>query len=124
MAEVVVAVVTPPEYSARPYAPPSDVPGLWLLDTASDEVEKQGERWVHRTRVRVRAQEAGRFEYPGGMVDVEGPNGAVEALEIEPLAVELEAEVEAEEEEAEEQVAELPPCFGYESVCGPLRVCR
>ena len=43
---------------------------------------------------------------------------------IEPLAVEVEAEVEAEEEEAEEQMAELPLCFGYESVCSPLRVCR
>jgi hypothetical protein len=89
VAEVVVAVVTPPDHAARPYAPPEAVPGLWLLDTRVDEIEKQGERWVQRTRVRIRAREAGRFEYPGGVVEVEAPDGSVEAIELEPVAVEV-----------------------------------
>lgn len=89
VAEVVLAVVTPPDHAVRAYAPPEAIEGLWVLDARVEEIEREGARWVHRTRVRVRAREVGRFEYPGAEIEIELPDGSMVPFVLEPLAVEV-----------------------------------
>jgi hypothetical protein len=70
-----LAVVTPPGFTLESYAPPPPPPGLWLLDAESPPVEKTDTRWIHRTRLRLRARETGKHAWPGGRIAVEAPDG-------------------------------------------------
>ncbi len=89
VAELELAVVTPPGHVARPWAPPGEVAGLWILDVETLPVEKEPARWLHRTRLRVRARAVGTALWPAGSVDVEAPDGSVAAVTWEALAVEV-----------------------------------
>jgi hypothetical protein len=89
VAVVEVSVVTPPEHRVHPFAPPAGVPGLWLLDAETLPVERSGERWTQRTRIRVRAREIGATEWPRMRIDVEGPEGARSVLETEARPLEV-----------------------------------
>jgi hypothetical protein len=73
----------------RPLAIPEAPPGLWVLGAETLPVEREATRWVHRTRVRVRAREVGAATWPAGVVEVEAPGGAVERLELPPLEIEV-----------------------------------
>jgi hypothetical protein len=89
VAAVELAIVTPPDHHARPFQPPPEIHGFWLLDAETLPVEKHPGRWVHRTRIRIRAREVGRFVWPAGSVAIESPDGKVAALPLAalPLAV-------------------------------------
>jgi hypothetical protein len=89
MASIELAVVTKPGFAARPLDLPRSLPGFWLIEREEPVVVKEPARWVHRTRLRVRAIEVGRFELPGGSVEVTSPEGGAERLEYEPLALEV-----------------------------------
>ena len=89
VAALEVAVITAPGHTPRPYRPPETVPGFWLLDAEALPIAKRGRRWIHRTRLRVRAREVGTAVWPPGQVEVEGPDGAIAALEIPGLRVEV-----------------------------------
>jgi hypothetical protein len=95
VAQLTVAVVTPPGQTPRPYVAPAEVPGFWLLDTRRLEVEEQPGRWVHRTRVRLRARAVGRFEYPGGEVEVDAPGAPPQRVALDPLPIEVVSALEA-----------------------------
>ncbi len=71
MADLELAVVTRPGYSVRPQDLPGKIPGFWLVEREAQAIVKEPARWVHRTRLRLRAVEVGRFEFPGGSVEVE-----------------------------------------------------
>ncbi len=73
VATLEVAVVTPPDHTPRPFVPPQQVPGLWVLGTEPQPVRKQAARWIHRTLVRVRARTTGDLLWPAGRVEIEGP---------------------------------------------------
>lgn len=84
-----LAVVTPPGFVLRPYAPPPLPTGLWLLDAETPPVEKTEARWIHRTRLRLRANETGEHLWPGGQVDLEAPDGTPVALALPEHPVEV-----------------------------------
>ncbi len=71
MADLELAVVTRPGYSVRPQDLPGKIPGFWLVEREAQAIVKEPARWVHRTRLRLRAVEVGHFEFPGGSVEVE-----------------------------------------------------
>jgi hypothetical protein len=91
VAHVEVAVVTPPDHAVAPLHPPDPAAlgPLWLLDAEALEVERQGARWTHRTRLRVRAREVGAGEFPALRVEVVGPEGARSELVTEPRRFEV-----------------------------------
>jgi hypothetical protein len=89
VATLEIAVATPPGHAPRPLAIPEAPPGLWVLGAESLPVEREATRWIHRTRVRVRAREVGAATWPAGAVEIEAPDGAVERLELAPLAIEV-----------------------------------
>jgi hypothetical protein len=87
--ELELAVVTPPGHALRPWTPPAEVEGVWVLDSRALPVEKTAERWVYRTRVRVRPRSAGSFVWPGGSLEVEAPDGSTSSVGWDELAVEV-----------------------------------
>ena len=86
---VELSVVTPPGHAVHPVESPVEVAGLWLLGSEALEVEKRASRWVHRTRLRVRAREVGSLEWPAGTLDVEAPDGSVASVSFEALPIEV-----------------------------------
>jgi len=89
VAELELVVVTPPGHTPRPFPPPSELPGLWLLSTDRLPVEKQPNRWVHRTQLRVRSRASGRFVWPASELEIEAPDGSVSALPVAEVPVEV-----------------------------------
>jgi len=87
--ELLLAVVTPPDHVARPWPPPETLPGFRVLDSKRIPTERRSGRWVHGTRLRIRALEVGRFEIPRAAVEVEGPDGDVEGLAVPALPLEV-----------------------------------
>jgi len=93
--ELELAVVTPPGHHPRPWRAPEAPPGLWVLDSETGEVRKEDARWIHRTRVRVRARDVGALVWPGTTLAVDTPEGEVERVEVEPLAIEVRSALDA-----------------------------
>ena len=89
VAVIELAVTTPPEHSVHPFAPPRAVEGFWLLDAQRQPVEKEVSRWIHRTRLRVRARAVGEFVWPAAAVEVEAPDGARTRVPLDPLSIEV-----------------------------------
>lgn len=83
VAVIEVAVVTPPGHTVHPVKPPPSVPGLWLLDAEALPIEVNGARQVQRTRIRVRAREAGSHAWPAQRVEIEDARGTREELVAE-----------------------------------------
>ena len=84
-----VAVVTPPDYQSPPFTPPEEVAGFEILGAEALPVKEEPSRWVHRTRVHLRAREVGSFEWPEGSVQVAAPDGAPLRLPLAPLRLEV-----------------------------------
>lgn len=99
VAEVEVTVVTPPGRTPRPFEPPEALPGFWVLGAEREPVRKEASRWIHRTRLRLRAREVGRFELPAATVEVEGGDGAVESVALEALPLEVVSVIAAHPEQ-------------------------
>ena len=89
VADLVLSVVTHPGARVEPLEPPHAIPGFWLVEREALAVEKEPARWVHRTRLRIRAVEVGRFEFPGGSVRGESAEGTALEIAYEPLALEV-----------------------------------
>lgn len=89
VADAVLAVVTPPGVGVQPIPPPAQVPGFAVVGREPQEIVREPSRWVHRTRVRLRAIEVGRFEIPGGSALVEDAEGGVETIAFAALPVEV-----------------------------------
>lgn len=89
VADLVLAVVTHPGARVAPGEPSASLPGLAVLEREVEPVQQEPARWVHRTRLRIRALEVGRFELPGGVVHAESADGAALEIPYEPLAVEV-----------------------------------
>jgi hypothetical protein len=79
-AELVVS--TPPGWRVRPPRLP-ELPGLWVLAIESLPVEREPERWRHRTQVRLRARELGAFAWPALRLELEDPGAGVHELALE-----------------------------------------
>jgi len=82
-------VVTPPGWTVAPFQAAEAPAGFWLLDATALPPERLASRWLHRTRLRIRARELGRFEWPAGTAEVETPGGVKRqlALDAHPLEV-------------------------------------
>jgi len=82
-------VVTPPGWTVAPFQASEAPAGFWLLDAAALPPERLASRWIHRTKLRIRARELGRFEWPAGTAEVEAPGGVKRqlALDAHPLEV-------------------------------------
>lgn len=79
-----LTVVTPAGHQVRPVELPEAIAPLWLLDAERLPVRRDGERWVHTTRVRTRVREApGNYRWPALTVEVEDPAGETIPLELE-----------------------------------------
>ena len=89
LAEVELAVVTAPDHSVRPAELPRDVPGFWVVEREALAIVREPARWIHRTRMRLRAIEVGRSELGGGSVEVVSPEGAVAVLHYDALPLEV-----------------------------------
>jgi hypothetical protein len=89
VAQVEILVVTPPGHRLRPVRPPESVPGFWLLDAEALPTEEGEGRSVHRTRIRARAREAGRFVWPAMTVEIETPEESVVHLDLEERPLEV-----------------------------------
>ncbi len=89
VAELELAVVTPPDHTPRPWSPPEEVPGLWILGSETLPVEQDPSRWIHRTRLRVRARAVGGTLWPAGSLEVEAPDGTLHTVGWEALAIEV-----------------------------------
>lgn len=89
VADLVVSVVTRPGARIAPVDPPGSIPGFWLVEREELPVEKEPARWIHRTRLRIRAVEVGHFEFPGGEVRGENEQGEAFSVRYEPLALEV-----------------------------------
>ena len=88
VATLELAVVTRPNHRVLPFATPKDVSGIWILEVETLPVASEPNRWVHRTRVRIRPREVGQFDWPATPIEVEG-DGVVETLTADGLTVEV-----------------------------------
>ncbi len=91
VAEIEVAVVTPPQHAVRPLALPdaSALGPLWLLDTEALPIDKRGARWTHRTRLRVRTRDVGTGTWPALTLELIGPENETSTLTTEPRDFEV-----------------------------------
>jgi hypothetical protein len=84
-----VAVITPPDYRSLPIAPPEEVAGFEILGAEALPVEREPARWVHRTRVHLRARDVGSFAWPEGSVQITSPDGAPSRLPLAAVPLEV-----------------------------------
>ena len=82
-------VVTPPGWTVAPFQPAQAPAGFWLLDAEALPPERLASRWLHRTRLRIRARELGRFEWPAGTAEVEAPDGGKMRLALDAHSLEV-----------------------------------
>jgi hypothetical protein len=86
VADIEIAVVTPPNHAVRPLELPdaSLLAPVWVLDAEALPVDKQPLRWTHRTRVRVRARDVGAGEWPALELELVGPEDEGSTLRTPP----------------------------------------
>jgi MYXO-CTERM domain-containing protein len=91
VAEIEVAVVTPPEHAVRPLALPDDAAlgPIRVLAVEALPIDKQGRRWTHRTRLRVRARDVGSGTWPALTLELVGPEGERSTLATRPRPFEV-----------------------------------
>jgi hypothetical protein len=83
-ATVEVVVVTPPDHSVAPALAPVELAGLWVLEAEPLPVQRDAQRWIHRTQFRVRARATGSFRWPEQTLRVDrlDPDGAEQTLSL------------------------------------------
>lgn len=89
VATLEIVVTTPPDHRVRPVVPPPALPGFWILDAESLPIEKEDGRWIHRTRVRLRARELGQYVWPAQPLEIETPDGATQRLVLDGRPLEV-----------------------------------
>jgi hypothetical protein len=88
-ARLEIAVITPPDARTLPFEPPETLPGFEILGSEVLPVQKQASRWIHRSRVSMRARNVGRFIWPAAAVRVVAADGGETQLPIAPLPLEV-----------------------------------
>jgi hypothetical protein len=88
-ARLEIAVITPPDAQVLPFELPEAVPGFEILGSEALPIEKQASRWVHRTRVSLRARDVGSFLWPAGAVRVTAADGGETRLPLAPLPLDV-----------------------------------
>jgi hypothetical protein len=96
VADVMLTVVTRPGTQVAPVETPPPIAGFWWVEREDEQVMKEPERWLHNTRLRIRAVEVGNFEFPGGRVKATSAEGAEEEIAYAPLAIEVVSSLGAE----------------------------
>ena len=89
LADLELAVVTRPGDAVRPIDLPGKIAGFWLVERQAQAIAREPARWVHSTHLRLRAVEVGRFEFPGGSVEVTSPEGGAILLDYDSLPLEV-----------------------------------
>jgi hypothetical protein len=89
VATLEIVVATPPDHQVRPIAPPAELPGFWILDAVALPIEKADGRWIHRTRVRLRARALGQYVWPAQPVEIETPDGKTQRLVLDGRPLEV-----------------------------------
>jgi hypothetical protein len=89
VAELSLSVVTRPGATLEPHELPAPPQGLFAVAREPLAVEHEPARWVHTTRLRLRAVAVGRFELPGGVVRGEDAEGSALEIPYPPIAVEV-----------------------------------
>jgi hypothetical protein len=89
LATLELVVVTPPDHQVRPIEPPPAVAGFWLLGVEPLPVERAQTRWIHRTRLHLRARALGVFLWPSQKIEIDGPDGARALLEVPAHTIEV-----------------------------------
>jgi len=79
---VEIAVIAPPGWTVPPVPIPSAVDGLWILDVERTSVAKEPSRWIHTTRIRVRARSVGGYGWPASEITVQDDQGLPQALAL------------------------------------------
>lgn len=79
--EVVIAVQTDAHHRVLPWTPP-ELKHIEVVSLEEELEELQGDRWLHRTRIRLRALESGEFSWPALSLVIEAPSGEQVALEL------------------------------------------
>jgi hypothetical protein len=82
-----VAIIAPPGHRVLPFAPPETLPGFEILSAETLGVEREPSRWIHRTRVHLRARDVGSFVWPGGSVEIAPPDGSPSRLTLAVVSV-------------------------------------
>lgn len=108
-----IDVVTPPGFTVHEAGPPPETPGFWLLASEPQPVEKAPGRWIHRTRLRVRARALGEHAWPAWPMVVESPEGVSSPLVIEGRAIAVRSVLN--------EIAGREGPFGLRSAPGALR---
>jgi hypothetical protein len=116
VASLDVVVTTAANHRVRPFEIPAEIPGIWVLEAETLETVREPNRWIHVTRVRLRAREVGPFEWPALKVEVEVPDGDVQPLDIEAVPIEVVSVLP-------EFVGQLSP-FGVEPLPAPRSTAR
>jgi len=75
-------VVTPPGFGLGAAPPATPPEGLWLLGSESLPVEREAQRWVHRTRLRIRARDVGTFAWPPSELTLESEDGRRDSVSV------------------------------------------
>lgn len=91
VASVELRVVTPPGHRVRPMRWPRAVEGFWLLEAEVLPLEREGGRWLHRERLRVRPREAGTLVWPPLEVTLETPESDTRVLLTEAHPIEVDS---------------------------------
>lgn len=108
-----LTIVTPAGHQVRPVELPESIAPLWLLDAERLPVRRDGERWVHTTRVRTRVREApGNYRWPALTVEVEDAAGALIPLELESVPFVVASASDAEPDRLEPFGLRMPAAAG------------
>lgn len=111
LAALELVVVTPPDHQVRPIEPPPTVPGFWLLGVEPLPVERAQTRWIHRTRLTLRARELGVFLWPAQKVEIDGPDGARALLEVPAHTIEVASVLPEHAQRSTPYGLRAPPSF-------------
>jgi hypothetical protein len=111
LAALELVVVTPPNHHVRPIEPPAAVPGFWLLGVEPLPVERAQTRWIHRTRLHIRARELGVFLWPAQKVEIDGPDGARALLEVPAHVIEVASVLPEHAQRSTPYGLRAPPTF-------------
>ena len=87
--DIDISVTTAPDRRVLRAEPPESLAGFEILEWQTLPVVREPRRWVHRQRVRLRALEIGRFEWPALRLTVVARDGTQTTLELAPIALEV-----------------------------------
>jgi len=88
-ADIDIRVSTPPGRSVLRPEPPTSLAGFEILEWQLLPTVHEPQQWIHTQRVRLRAREIGRFEWPALQLRVADPDGAQTAIALPAIPLEV-----------------------------------